>query len=67
MCEVLVCLPLLGQGLVMPPGQKALSQAHIPQSKDDTKIAPRTLDEWSDAYIDQVGELTHNKSTYKRQ
>jgi len=50
---VLLCLPLLTQGLVMP--WKAQNKADIAQIKDDSPTF-RTLDEWSDSYIDQVIE-----------
>jgi hypothetical protein len=48
---VLLCLPLLAHGLVMP--LKAPIKGDILPIKAD-KLAPRTLDEWSDNYIDQV-------------
>jgi hypothetical protein len=51
---VLLCLPLLAHGLVMP--WKALNKGDILPINAD-KLAPRTLDEWSDNYIDQVDFL----------
>ena len=45
--SVLLCLPLLAHGLVMPG--KAASKGDIARIKDD-----RAMDEWSDNYIDQV-------------
>jgi hypothetical protein len=51
---VLACLPLLAHGLVVP--LKAPNKADILPIKAD-KLAPRTLDEWSDNYIDQVDFL----------
>jgi hypothetical protein len=48
---VLLCLPLLAHGLVVPG--KTLSKGDLSPSKDD-KWVPKTLDEWSDNYIDQV-------------
>jgi hypothetical protein len=48
---VLLCLPLLAHGLVVP--LKAPNKGDILPIKAD-KLAPRTLDEWSDNYIDQV-------------
>jgi hypothetical protein len=58
---VLLCLPLLAHGLVMP--LKAPNKGDILPIKGDIlpikadKLAPRTLDEWSDNYIDQVDFL----------
>jgi hypothetical protein len=51
---VLLCLPLLAHGLVVP--LKAPNKGDILPIKAD-KLAPRTLDEWSDNYIDQVDFL----------
>jgi hypothetical protein len=51
---VLLCLPLFAHGLVMP--WKAPNKGDILPIKADN-LSPRTLDEWSDNYIDQVDFL----------